>query len=334
MLKDFFINRDAINFLTNFIRFKGLSLPKYESALVAYGQQQRMSYEQWWSLLDELDTTLAIPALGLEIGRCVKVEHCGVLGYLFRTSQNLATALACYQRFERLMYAGGKVSTELKGKQSLSLIWDPQHGYSSQLSDALLLSSMTNVIREVLSPAAFNPINIAFTQSIPDKEIGLYETFFGCPVSQQQQQLSMTFNFDDLERPIPEQDQTLHQLLDQQAQEKLQRVPEDDLFMADLRDTLERCLHEGKPQASYLAQQVRVSERTLHRRLKAKQCLYRELLKDVRQALAIRYLTDEQLTLTEVSLLLGYSEQSAFSRAFSSWFGNTPSEFRRRSKMS
>ena len=73
-----------------------------------------------------------------------------------------------------------------------------------------------------------------------------------------------------------------------------------------------------------------MSSRTLHRRLEERQLIFKQLLQKTRQQLAQQYLKEGRLTLSEIALLLGYSEQSAFTRAFKVWLGETPLRFQKR----
>jgi len=329
MLNDFFITRDVIGFLQNYLNVENIDLPLYSKKLDDLSLKQQMSFQQWWDLLDELAAELNKPALGLEIGRHIKVEHCGVLGYLFRTSRNLGEALLCFKRFQRLIYAGSQAEVKQSNNNTFSVIWNPDFGYSSQLSDELLLTSMTNITREIIQPHALNLVQVTFTQSIIEKNLAIYESFFNCPVLPKQQKLSISFQISDLSCPIQYEDQNLHSLLGKQAEELLSHLPEDDIFIVELRDTVIRCLHEGQADASMVASRLNISVRTLHRRLKDKKKVYREVLKDIRKSMALKYLSDNKLTLAEVALLLGYSEQSTFSRAFSSWYGKSPLQYKR-----
>jgi AraC-like DNA-binding protein len=72
-----------------------------------------------------------------------------------------------------------------------------------------------------------------------------------------------------------------------------------------------------------------MSERSLRRRLKEEYISYREILKDPRMELATHYLTTTGLPITQVSLKLGFTDTSNFARAFTRWFNQTPSQFRR-----
>ena len=78
-----------------------------------------------------------------------------------------------------------------------------------------------------------------------------------------------------------------------------------------------------------IAEQLNMSARSLQRRLKAAGSTFRTLLEAVRKDLAATYVRDPDIELVEVAFLLGFSDQSAFSRAFKRWTGCPPSEARK-----
>jgi AraC-like DNA-binding protein len=330
MLNDFLITRDVLDYLTLYLNSRQEALPVIETDIEQYRQRQHMSYEQWWALLDKLASMDQTPALGLEIGKLISVKDCGVLGYLFKTSRNIGDALKCFKRFQGLIYAGSQADLKVIDDQCVALVWEPDYGYSSQISDALLLSAMINIVRELVYPQKLNLSSVHFTQTIPEAELPIYKAFFQCEIKIRQTRLSLSFSRSDLSLSIPHVDTTLHNILGQQAQELLKHLPESDDFLVRLRDTLIRCLHEGIADAKVIARQMGLSERTLHRRLKEKHRLYRDVLKEIRKSMAIRYLGEPKLTLPEIALLLGYSEQSTFSRAFKEWYGLAPLQYKKR----
>ena len=77
-----------------------------------------------------------------------------------------------------------------------------------------------------------------------------------------------------------------------------------------------------------MARELGVSERTLHRRLKDEGMTYAEVYDGVRDRMAREYLKTDRVTVAEVAFLLGFSESSAFVRAFRRWTGFSPSDFR------
>jgi len=91
---------------------------------------------------------------------------------------------------------------------------------------------------------------------------------------------------------------------------------------------MRRALPGGGLTIDSLAYDLGVSRRTLQRRLSALDSSFKQLLQDVREELSLRYLDDPRLAITEIALLLGYSDQASFSNAFKAWRGCSPSEYR------
>jgi AraC-like DNA-binding protein len=83
-------------------------------------------------------------------------------------------------------------------------------------------------------------------------------------------------------------------------------------------------LPSGKARAKVLAAELGMSERTLHRRLEGIGAKFADVVDRLRHQLAMKYVNDRQIRLTEVAFLLGYSNQSAFSTAFRRWTGKPP----------
>jgi AraC-like DNA-binding protein len=79
------------------------------------------------------------------------------------------------------------------------------------------------------------------------------------------------------------------------------------------------------------ARLMRLSVRTLQRRLAAEQTTFDQIVDKVRADLAVSYLRDSQLTVAAVAEILQFSETSALSRAFRRWYGLAPAQMRRRS---
>jgi AraC-like DNA-binding protein len=84
-------------------------------------------------------------------------------------------------------------------------------------------------------------------------------------------------------------------------------------------------LREGEPGISSVAEALATSERSLQRRLQAEGSSFRDVVDEARHKLALPYLGDPNLSLTDVAYLLGYSEGAAFTRAFKRWTGLAPS---------
>ncbi|MFC3679593.1 helix-turn-helix transcriptional regulator [Bacterioplanoides pacificum] len=115
-----------------------------------------------------------------------------------------------------------------------------------------------------------------------------------------------------------------------QALSMLAVLPQQDDLIERLRKALLKALQSGQANSAFVARQLNVSERTLFRRLQQYGFSFKQILMQTRTELAKKHLQAGQLTLAEIALLLGYSEQSAFNRAFKRETGLTPRQFQRR----
>lgn len=101
-------------------------------------------------------------------------------------------------------------------------------------------------------------------------------------------------------------------------------------FPDRVRDVLDQQLQDGEPSAASTATRLKMSLRTLNRTLAAEGLTYRQLLDQLRRDLAREYLRDMRASIGEVAFRLGFSEVSAFSRAYKRWTGQTPMQARAR----
>lgn len=106
-------------------------------------------------------------------------------------------------------------------------------------------------------------------------------------------------------------------------------LPQSESFVQSLRTALLKALQSGEPTSRTVARLLHLSERTLFRRLEEHQLAFKEVLAQTRMQLAKEYLCEGRLTHSEIALLLGYSEQSAFSRAFKRESGVSPRQWLR-----
>jgi AraC-like DNA-binding protein len=101
-----------------------------------------------------------------------------------------------------------------------------------------------------------------------------------------------------------------------------------------VENTIASMLPHGSVRIDAVAKKLGMSPRTLVRRLAGEGVSYGEILSDLRFALARRYLSDRALSVSEISWLLGYAENSAFTRAFHRWTGISPKAARAQQRLS
>ena len=116
----------------------------------------------------------------------------------------------------------------------------------------------------------------------------------------------------------------------EQAEKYLRSLYAQDSIAAQLKRMLAELLATGESNADSACRALKLSRRTLQRRLRAEQTSYQKVLHEVRAVLAVNYLSDDRLQALEVAMLLGYSNISSFTTAFKSWYDMPPVEYRQK----
>ena len=131
---------------------------------------------------------------------------------------------------------------------------------------------------------------------------------------------------EDLDRPLPNADEVLCAMLERQASDALARLPEISSFAASVRARIESLLSSADLTAERVAGSLGLSTRTLRRRLSEEGVSYQSLLDTVRCERARAALARPGTSVGEVAFELGFSDTSAFHKAFRRWTGQRPSD--------
>ncbi|MBJ8505760.1 helix-turn-helix transcriptional regulator, partial [Acinetobacter seifertii] len=134
----------------------------------------------------------------------------------------------------------------------------------------------------------------------------------------------------DLSLKIKKSDKTLNYFLIQQADKLLLDLPENNSFEDLVRLEIIHSLKQGRISIEGVAKRMGYSPRMFQYQLKLKGMNFKQSLNQVRKEMAVKYLSDLNLTILEISYLLSYQEQTSFIRAFKSWTGLSPLQYRRK----
>jgi AraC-like DNA-binding protein len=295
--------------------------------LQGFGNRSRISFAQWWMLLDKLQLRFPERHIGLELGQKVRAKHLGVLGYLTLASDTVVEALLEFQRYQALLHDGDKASVDLRDERMV-LYWSTEFGPSSRLSDEVLVVGLLSFVRAMTGLAALPALAVEFSFPAP-ANINAYAAVLGVAPRFSQARTALHFPSAYLSLPVSNSDPGLKVLLARQAQASLAVLPQTEGFISALRSALLRSMQSNRANAGAVANMLHMSERTLFRRLAEQGLTFKTVLAQTRMQLAKEYLQDGDLRLDEISLLLGYSEQSAFNRAFKRETATTPGQFQR-----
>lgn len=321
-----FVSGALTGMLRDYLDAEKLAAAECRARLDQWSPDSRIPLADWIGLLDCIFAAAPRPALGLAIGSHIAPRHAGVMGYIGLSCDTLGEALLRFERYHRLVYDGNPASMFVHG-DVVSLSWGIEHGMPGQLADETAIAAFTTIVRQLvnntLAPTAVNFVNPAPADPAP------YQEFFGCPVTFGGTLTHVTFPVSHLACRITHSDPGLRALLESQAESLLRALPSADGFEQSLKEALVRSLHDGMPTLEQVATRLAISARTLQRRLGERHLNFQQLLDRTRAELARGYLLDGSLSLSEIALLLGYSEQSAFNRAFKRWTGQTPKALRK-----
>ena len=192
----------------------------------------------------------------------------------------------------------------------------------------LSLGMFLNVVRECCGPG-WSPEEVHFEHPAP-RDADEHERAFGAPVFFTQPTNALVFRPEILARTMPGCDLTLMTIM----RNCLVRLAEVDMrprgLLDSVRSAIRSRLPRGCPGVRAVAADLRVAPAAIHRALAAEGMQFKDVVTTTRRRLAMEYLRQQHLPLTEIALLLGYSELSAFSRAMRRWTGASPRRVRER----
>ncbi len=285
----------------------------------------RYPAEDYCQLLIRAAERLNDPLLGLHLGQALRPTHLGALGYVLAACDNLGAALMRIQRYHRLVHDLNPVEHGVIDGQ-LELRWGIARGKPGALFDEAGITSIVQFGRSLCGQS----LNLAAVDFVnpPPLDAGPYTRHFGCPVRFGQPLTRLVIPLTSLAAPLRQPDPTLLRLMEEQVDMAMSQLPE----AGDLPDMVQRVIGHlaphGIPELEQVAHELRLSPRVFYRRLAELGLSFRALRETALRRVAELHLSDPRLTLAEVGMLVGYSEQSAFSRAFKRWAGVTPLQWR------
>jgi AraC-like DNA-binding protein len=248
-----------------------------------------------------------------------------VVDYVASTSATLYLAVQQMARYHRLITRNGDLHLRKEGELTvLDLLLNlPPAAIPSQIIEY----SITTMARRVFdfSGKRVRGVQFAHAPLGPRED---YLRLLGVAPRFEADTAGLTLDDDLLGTPCRGNDPGLFKLVRAHAELLLERLPRDATMRAQARRAVVGAIAQGEPEVAAVARTLATSDRSLQRRLQEEGTSFREVVDDARRELAVGYLGDRRMTVAEVAYLLGYSEASAFVRAFKRWTGKTPGEMR------
>lgn len=271
------------------------------------------------------------PLFGLQTSHYIQPGSYSVMGYIAMTSNTLAEAVARMPQYEKLVGDMG-VSTVEHEPGAIVVRWN------CRFTDPLtrrhiienVLASWTSYTRWMADAPELTPLAVRFEHEAPADRSLLkhYQHIFRCPVYFGQPMSALLCSAQMFEYPLRQPDVNLRDTLEHHAQASLAALKEKYSLSDQVRSLLRAMLADGSPRKEFVAEQMGMNVRTLHRKLADESSSYQQILDDLRAELARKYLGQAHLSVEEIARKLGFTESRSFIRYFKGYTGLTPGEYR------
>jgi len=285
----------------------------------------RISLSAFHMLWDIAERFTKDRAIGLHIGAKSNPDEMGVVGHIFFNNATLGQALQQFERLYKLVNAGMHVEFQVDDDfAQLKYICENPEDYSRPNMDRTLAVSVSRARSFIQSQPKMEYVGFAH----PEPEyVEEYHRLFQCPVKFDQPYCSIVFKKQFLDFELPKRNPYLHKVLTRHVETLLNKIRPKKSISDQVKKIISRQLSKDAIDAEKIASKLHMSRHTLYRKLKSEGHSFQELVEAVRKEKAIRYIKEKRYSLSEIAFLLGFSELSAFSRAFKRWTGSSPAKY-------
>lgn len=294
----------------------------------------KIPLEDYYQILDTAIDLTGDPYFGLHMGETGKLDDLSILGYVMANCPTLGEALERAGKYFGIIGAALVINLKVEEDHS-SLIFEMRHLLSySCISHCIdtALASFFNMIKNITrSPVEMKEVLIKEEAPL---DIGEYKRIFECPVLFGQPVSALKLLTRDLATPLNYPNQTLLSLFEHHIRSFLNKIDEDSFLSRKISLLLFEKMQGCNPGIEDVAEEMGISVRVLQKRLREENVTFSQLATNVRKDLAKSYLAERHYTVEDITYLLGFSEPSSFRRAFKTWTGLTPRQYRSSSEPS
>ncbi len=266
-------------------------------------------------------------ALVANYAETIQIDDIGVLGLALKTAPNLRASLMRLERYFRLLTDTAAYRLD-ETDSNPCVVLDICTGEHPALSlrNECALAALTQNIRSFVEGEL--ELHCVTFRHDCTSDPARYAKVFGCPVTFSASQDALILSDTMLDRTNRLGDEALSQFLTRQLDDAFQTIRDDTSLRDEISRRLPTALSSGVPQASELASDMGMSERTFFRRLSEEGTTFRDVVRDVQIRIARELLERGDCSIAEVAFLTGFSEQSSFGRAFKRCVGHAPAQYR------
>jgi len=284
-----------------------------------------VSTNELFALWRAIDHVTSDPLIGIKLGIETKTERFHPMAIAALSTENLVAASEQMARYKKLT-APEEILVELDGEEfTVGFRWLLAVDAEPWTLTDYCFSWMRSLARHG-SGTQLNPLRAEYVQQRTN--IRQLERSLGCEVISGAPRNAIIFRASDATKPFVTRNAELLDLLAPQFEEQMRQYKEEDGFIELVRRTIQDKLTGHRPSINAVSQTLHMGPRTLQRRLQDSGSSFQRVLDEARHQMARYYLSNSSLELNEAAYLLGFEDPNSFGRAFRSWEGMPPRDWR------
>ena len=288
---------------------------------------QAVPADEFFELHEKMEKSLG-PGFSVRVGQQMKIEDYGVLGLSWRTCYKAGEIFERSERYFKLL--SNTYVFKVEKHQGLSYVHLFREGYRRgiELSNEATFAA-TVVVLSAITERKISPVSVSFKHD-PPADLQSYFEAFQCLILFNQKDNFISYKTSDLELRTAKADASINQFLVERVEEETKGIEvSPNKIVSDIEQLIMDALPGGIPSIDLVCEHIGMSTRTLTRRLAENGSTFRDLIKKTQERIAKDLLTNTPRNVGEIAFEIGFSDQSAFNRAFKRWTGKSPVEFRK-----
>lgn len=275
-------------------------------------------------LLELSADKLNCPTFGLQLAQKQNLAMLGALGIMLQHSETLENALQDLKRFLYVHSQAGNIKLSFSG-QLANIHYEPLVSYQGSARQLIDLSLAVGYsILTSLSDRPFPIVSAYFSHKVGNEKND-YKKYFNCPLIFASAENGVTVSKRALENSLTQNRNDIRGFLSSYLKDQESAIRPG--IEESLRIIIRQLLPLGKCRLDIVSDALAIDKRTLQRRLKKIDSSFQLLVDNERKNIALKYMKESELSMAQISDLLGYAEPSIFSRNFKTWFGLSPSRY-------
>ncbi|MDZ8117444.1 AraC family transcriptional regulator [Pontiella agarivorans] len=266
-------------------------------------------------------------SLSLAVGDSMVCDDYGAFGLAWKSAVDLRGSYMRAVRYGEVLTSVSAHELHTEGNKIYMMLHRAgERRLGLRLSNEQTIAAIVKISREV-STQDVVPEAVFFKHPAPERP-DKHETYFGCPVHFEADCDAVLVSEETLATPNRLGDATICAFFDAHLETELAERSDRHGLNKRVSIQVSQSLSEGAPSIEIISRRLGMSSRTLQRRLAEQDLSFKQLVDESRRELAQRLLIQSEYSLSEIAFLTGFSEQSAFNRAFKRWAGQTPRSYR------